>query len=132
MTYDWIASTPADALNKDVVVALSPVANVNGVWQYYLDNTRVIKPDGWAISVAGSTPEQIERAAAVFDFFFTEEGRLYQNYGLIEDLDQDDQYVGPDGKAGRSTKTGWSPQRRSSPTGICRRSFVTGLDRRCR
>ncbi len=99
MTYDWIASTTADALNKDVVVALSPVANVNGVWQYYLDNTRVIKPDGWAISVAGSTPEQIERAAAVFDFFFTEEGRLYQNYGLIEDLDQDDQYVGPDGKA---------------------------------
>lgn len=97
MTYDWIASSTADALNPDTVVILPPVAKINGVWQYYIDNARVIKPDGWAISVAGSTEEQIERAAAVFDYFFTEEGSLVQNYGLLMDLDTENTFVGPDG-----------------------------------
>lgn len=98
MTYDWIASTTSASLNKDVVVILPPVAPVNGVWQYYLDNSRVIKPDGWAISVAGSTPEQVERASAVFDYFFTEDGHIMQNYGLLEDIASREGYVGPDGK----------------------------------
>ncbi|MDY5931081.1 MAG: hypothetical protein SPJ34_03520 [Candidatus Ornithospirochaeta sp.] len=96
MTYDWIASTTADALNKDIVVALPPVAKVNGVWQYYIDNTRAIKPDGWAISAAG-TNEEIKRAATLFDFFFTEDGRILQNYGLTEDVDTVDLYQGPGG-----------------------------------
>ena len=97
MTYDWIQSSTADALNQDTVVILPPVAKVNGVWQYYIDNARVIKPDGWAISVAGSTEEEIERAAAVFDYFFSEEGHIVQNYGLLMDIDPDKVFTGPDG-----------------------------------
>jgi hypothetical protein len=109
MTYDWIASSTADALNKDIQVILPPVAKVNGVWQYYMDNTRVIKPDGWAISVAGSTQEQIERASLVFDFFFTEDGRLWQNYGNPVDLKSTAGYVGPDGK-NWPQYTNWAPE----------------------
>ena len=97
MTYDWIASSTSDSLNDDTVVVLPPVAKVNGVWQYFIDNGRAIKPDGWAISVAGSTEEQIHRACAVFDYFFTEEGSVLQNYGLPMNLEADQKYVGPDG-----------------------------------
>ena len=97
MTYDWIASSTSDSLNKDTVVILPPVAKVNGVWQYYIDNGRAIKPDGWAISVAGSTDEQIQRACAVMDYFFTEEGAVVQNYGLPMALEEGEKYEGPDG-----------------------------------
>lgn len=97
MTYDWIASSTADSLNKDTAVILPPVAKINGVWQYYIDNTRVIKPDGWSISVAGSTEEQIAQAAKVFDFFFTPEGVQAQNYGLPQDLAENETFLGPDG-----------------------------------
>ena len=40
ITFDWQASSTADSLNKDIVVVLPPVAKVNGVWQYYIDNGR--------------------------------------------------------------------------------------------
>ena len=99
LTYDFIASSTANSLNPDIVVILPPVAKVNGVWQYYMDNSRVVKPDGWAISVAGSTEAEVNRAAALFDYFFTEEGALLQNYGLPFDLKEDESYQGPDGKA---------------------------------
>lgn len=56
ITFDWQASSTADSLNKDIVVVLPPVAKVNGVWQYYIDNGRAIKPDGWSISVAAAPP----------------------------------------------------------------------------
>lgn len=97
MTYDWKASSTADSLNPDIVVILPPVAKVNGVWQYYIDNGRAIKPDGWAISVAGSTEEQVLRACALFDYLFTENGDVLQNYGLPMDIDQTQTYLGPDG-----------------------------------
>lgn len=97
MTYDWIASSTSDSLNTDIVVILPPVAKVNGVWQYYIDNGRAIKPDGWAISIAGSTDEQIARACAVFDYFFTEEGHVLQNYGIPMLLEESKTYEGPDG-----------------------------------
>ncbi len=97
LTYDWISSSTSDSLNEDTVVILPPVAKVNGVWQYYIDNGRAIKPDGWAISVAGSTEERIKRACAIFDYFFSEEGRLLQNYGLPMDLEEGKTYLGPDG-----------------------------------
>lgn len=100
MTYDFTASTTADSLNSanglDVVGVLPPVSRVNGVWQYYIDNSRVIKPDGWSISAA-STDEQIYRACTVFDYFFTEEGALLQNYGLDYMLEKDATFKGPDG-----------------------------------
>ncbi|MFT4106793.1 MAG: hypothetical protein QM657_13630 [Lacrimispora sp.] len=97
MTYDWIASSTADSLNPDTVVILPPVAKVNGAWQYFLDNGRAIKPDGWAISVAGSTEAEVERACAVMDYFFTEEGSVLQNYGLPMNLEAGKTYEGPDG-----------------------------------
>lgn len=97
MTYDWIASSTADSLNPDTVVILPPVAKVNGAWQYYLDNGRAIKPDGWAVSVAGSTEAEIQRACAVMDYFFTKEGSVLQNYGLPINLESGKTYEGPDG-----------------------------------
>lgn len=97
MTYDWIASSTSDTLNKDTVVVLPPVAKVNGVWQYYIDNGRAIKPDGWSISIAGSTEAQIHRACALFDYLFTEEGSVLQNYGLPMILEANQKYTGPDG-----------------------------------
>lgn len=97
LTYDWIASCTADNLNKDTVVVLPPVAKINGVWQYYIDNGRAIKPDGWAISVAGSNDEQIQRACTLFDYYFTKEGHVVQNYGLPDNLVENETYTGPDG-----------------------------------
>ena len=102
MTYDFTASTTADSLNasngKDVAGVLPPVSRVNGVWQYYIDNSRVIKPDGWAISAAASDAEKY-RAFTLFDYFFTEEGALLQNYGLDYMLEANEKFTGPDGIA---------------------------------
>lgn len=98
ITFDWQASSTADSLNSDVVVILPPVAKVNGVWQYFIDNGRAIKPDGWAISAAGCTDEKtLRRACALFDYFFTEEGSTLQNYGLPMNLEENGSYQGPDG-----------------------------------
>ena len=53
ITFDWQASSTADSLNSDVVVILPPVAKVNGVWQYFIDNGRAIKPDAGQFSGSG-------------------------------------------------------------------------------
>ncbi len=98
MTYDWIASSTSDSLNSDTIVILPPVAKVNGVWQYYISNSRVIKNDGWVISKSGSTDKQVKRAATVMDYYFSEEGKVLQNYGLLADIDQNEKYIGPAGK----------------------------------
>ncbi|MDD4001125.1 MAG: hypothetical protein PHX62_09605, partial [Bacilli bacterium] len=95
MTFDWIASTTADNLNDDVVALLPPVAKINGVWQYYISNARVIKPDGWAISKAG-TEEEVLRSLTLLDYFFSDEGSRLQNYGL-PNLISNETIVGPDG-----------------------------------
>ncbi|HEY8395620.1 MAG TPA: hypothetical protein VIK96_02475 [Bacilli bacterium] len=95
MTFDWIASTTADSLNNDVVTILPPVAKINGVWQYYISNSRTIKPDGWAISSAATEEEKL-RALTLFDYFFSEEGSRLQNYGL-PNLLSEETFVGPDG-----------------------------------
>ena len=97
ITYDWISSSTSDSLNSDIEVILPPVAKINGVWQYYIDNGRAIKPDGWAISVAGCTDEQLKRSCAVVDYFFTEEGSLLQNYGMPMLREENAVYTGPDG-----------------------------------
>lgn len=97
MSFDWIASSTAPTLNGDIVAVLPPVAEINGVWQYYIDNTRTVKPDGWGISVAGTTEEQLVKACEVLDYYFTEEGNLVQNYGLPMDISETEVYVGPDG-----------------------------------
>lgn len=97
MTFDWKASSTSDSLNEDTVVVLPPVACVNGVWQYYIDNGRAVKPDGWAISVAGNkTDAELHRSCAVVDYFYSEEGSVLQNYGL-DMMFEDTDFVGPDG-----------------------------------
>lgn len=98
MTYDWIASSTTDSLNEDTVVMLPPVANINGVWQYYIDNGRAIKSDGWAVSVKGNATEaELHRSCALLDYFFTEEGDKLQNYGIDQILVEGETYHGPDG-----------------------------------
>lgn len=87
MSYDWIASSTASSLNSSVNVVLPPVAEVNGVWQYYIDNSRTIKPDGWAISVNGSNDAQIKKAVELFDYMFSPEGSQLQNYGMDQLLE---------------------------------------------
>ena len=95
MTYDWIASTTAS--NPDVVGMLPPLTTVGSdEFIYFDENTRVIKPDGWAISAA-STPEEINAALMLFDYFFTEEGNVVQNYGPPYGLEEGEVFVAPDG-----------------------------------
>lgn len=101
MTFDFTASTTADSTkggDRDIVGVLPPVSRVNGVWQYYIDNSRVIKPDGWAISANASESAKV-RAATLFNYFFTEEGAVVQNYGLPSMLKENEKFTGPDGKA---------------------------------
>lgn len=86
MTSDWIASTTA--ANADVVGMLPPVTTTNSdEFVHYIENTRVIKPDGWTISSA-STPEEINSALVLFDYFFSEEGNVVQNYGTPNCLEE--------------------------------------------
>jgi len=95
MTFDWIASTTA--ANPDVVGMLPPLTKMGSdEFIYYVENTRVIKPDGWAISAA-SSPEEINAALVLFDYFFTEEGNILQNYGTPDGLEADEAFVAPDG-----------------------------------
>ena len=78
-TIDWIASTTAT--NEDVVSILPPLTTVGSdEFIYFIENTRVIKPDGWAISTA-SSEEEINAALTLFDYFFTVDGNNVQNYG---------------------------------------------------
>jgi len=95
MTLDWIASTTA--ANPDVVGMLPPLTTVGpDEFIYFNENTRVIKPDGWAISAA-STPEEINAALVLFDYFFTEEGNIVQNYGPPYGQVEDGVFLGMDG-----------------------------------
>lgn len=95
MTYDWIASTTAS--NPDVVGMLPPLTTVDSdEFIHFMENTRVIKPDGWAISTA-SSPEQINSALALFDYLYSEEGNIAQNYGPPIGLEEGGVFVAPDG-----------------------------------
>ena len=95
MTFDWIASTTAS--NPDVVGMLPPLTTVGSdEFIHFVENTRVIKPDGWAISAA-SSPEEINAALALFDYLFSEEGHIAQNYGPPIGLEEGEVFVAPDG-----------------------------------
>lgn len=96
MTYDWIASTTA--ANEDVVGMLPPLTTVGSdEFIHFLENTRVIKPDGWAISTA-SSEEEINAALTLFDYFFTEDGHIAQNYGDPRGLVEGGVFVAADGQ----------------------------------
>jgi hypothetical protein len=95
MTFDWIASTTAS--NEDVVSMLPPMTKMGSdEFIHFVENTRVIKPDGWAISTA-STPEEINAALYMFDFFFSEEGHVAQIYGPPYSRAEGEVYSAPDG-----------------------------------
>jgi len=96
MTFDWIASTTAS--NPDVVGMLPPMTTVGDSDEFihFIENTRVIKPDGWAISTA-SSPEEINAALALFDYLYSEEGHITQNYGPPLGLEEGEVFVAPDG-----------------------------------
>jgi hypothetical protein len=67
---------------------LPPVTTVGSdEFIHFLENTRVIKPDGWAISTA-SSEEKLNAALTLFDYFFTEAGNVVQNYGPPDGLEE--------------------------------------------
>ncbi len=93
-TNDWIASTTSVG---EVEGMLPPVTKTtDDEFVHYIENTRVIKPDGWAIS-AQSSDEAIERAVVLFDYLFSEEGMTVQNYGVPSMIDETETFTGPDG-----------------------------------
>ena len=96
MTIDWIASTTAS--NETVESILPPVTQVGASDEFihFMENTRVIKPDGWAISTA-STEEEINAALALFDYFYSDAGVIVQNYGPPFALVEGEVYLGSDG-----------------------------------
>lgn len=95
MTIDWIASTTAS--NETVESVLPPVTQVGSdEFIHFVENTRVIKPDGWSISAA-SSEEEINAALKLFDYFFSPEGRVVQNYGPPFAQVEGETYLGGDG-----------------------------------
>jgi hypothetical protein len=104
MTYDFIPSTTSVSLGggktqADVEGILPPLTKIPaaGGFVHYMENTRVIKPDGWAISsVTGG--EKLRQALKLFDFMFSEKGSSAQNFGMPEMIDKEP-YIGSGGIA---------------------------------
>ena len=95
MTIDWIASTTAS--NESVVSLLPPLTTVGSdELIHFMENTRVIKPDGWSIS-ANSSQEEINAALTLFDYFYSDAGVVVQNYGPPFVLEEGAVYTGGDG-----------------------------------
>jgi len=98
MTMDWITSTTNG--NDKIQCMLPPVTTITGAgitqFIHYLENTRSIKPDGWAISAAAD--EQARNAALMlFDYMFSEEGQTIQNYSVPAAWATGELYTGLDG-----------------------------------
>ncbi|MCL2443574.1 MAG: hypothetical protein FWD13_08965 [Treponema sp.] len=106
MTFDFIPSTTAvsllgtNQLQTDVEGILPPLTRIPGVvdgFVHFVENTRVIKPDGWAISsVTGG--EKLRQCLRLFDFMFSQEGNTAQNFGMPEMIDAEP-YIGSGGIA---------------------------------
>ncbi|UJF15725.1 hypothetical protein LZ578_00495 [Jeotgalibaca sp. MA1X17-3] len=96
MTIDWISSTTA--LNEDVTALLPPLTTLGSDDEmiHFMENTRTIKPEGWAVSSKVSD-EEINAALKVMDYFFSEEGNQVQNYGTPDMLVEGEMYTGPNG-----------------------------------
>ena len=103
MTNDFIPSTTAVSLGSgkiqpDVEGILPPVTRIPGVvdgFVHFVENTRVIKPDGWAISsVTGG--DKLKDALKLFDYMFSEEGSRVQNFGT-PDMNDTEDYIGSGG-----------------------------------
>ncbi|MDR2701674.1 MAG: hypothetical protein LBB72_04515, partial [Spirochaetaceae bacterium] len=105
MTFDFIPSTTAVSLGggktqTDVEGILPPLTRIPGVtdgFVHFVENTRVIKNDGWALS-AVTGGEKLKECLKLFDFMFSEEGSTAQNFGLPEMIDTE-KYIGSGGIA---------------------------------
>jgi hypothetical protein len=105
MTFDFIPSTTSVSLGSGKVQEgvegiLPPVTKIPGVesgWVHYMENTRVIKPDGWAISsVTGG--QKLKDALKLFDWFFSAAGSQANNFGWTATIDPGAKYTAPDGQ----------------------------------
>jgi hypothetical protein len=105
MTFDFIPSTTNVSLGggsfqSDVEGILPPLTRIPGVvdgFVHFIENTRVIKPDGWAISsVTGG--DKLKDSLRLLDFFFSEEGSIAQNFGMPEMIDEEP-FIGSGGIA---------------------------------
>ncbi|WP_025724496.1 hypothetical protein [Acholeplasma granularum] len=104
MTYDFTSSTTAATGGQDDVIAILPPLTTtpasNGEFVHYVENARVVKPDGWGISSA-STEKEIAASLKMFDYFFTEEGAKVQNYGTPDMWVEGEEFENPfDGTKG--------------------------------
>ena len=54
-----------------------------GTYMRFTESWRSVKTDGWGISVAGveGNPEKLEKALALIDYAFSEEGQILMSYG---------------------------------------------------
>ena len=105
MTFDFIPSTTAVSLGSgqiqgDVEGMLPPLTRIPGVvdgFVHFVENTRVIKNDGWSISsVTGG--DKLRQCLQLFDFMFTEKGNTAQNFGMPEMIDEEP-FIGSGGIA---------------------------------
>jgi len=105
MTFDFIPSTTAVSLGSgqiqtDVEGMLPPLTRIPGVkdnFVHFVENTRVIKNDGWSISsVTGG--EKLRQCLSLIDFMFTEKGSTAQNFGMPEMIDEES-FIGSGGIA---------------------------------
>jgi len=105
MTKDFIPSTTNMSLGDglmqtDVGGFLPPVTRIPGVvngFVHFLENTRTVKPDGWSIStITGG--EKLRSIIRLFDFMFSEEGYVAQNFGMPEMID-DEPFINTEGVA---------------------------------
>lgn len=104
MTYDFTSSTTAATGGQDDVKAILPPLTTtpasDGDFIHYVENARVVKPDGWGISSA-STEKEVAAALKLFDYFFTEEGAKVQNYGTPDMWVEGEEFTNPfDGSTG--------------------------------
>ncbi len=104
MCYDFTSSTTAATGGQDDVKAFLPPLTTtpesNGAFIHYVENTRVVKADGWGISSV-STAKEITAALKLFDYLFSEEGQKVQNYGTPDLWVPGEVYVNPfDGTEG--------------------------------
>jgi len=89
MTFDFIPSTTSLPGQDDVEGILPPLTTtpVTGdEWIHWVENTRVIKPDGWAIA-AHTSGDRLVEALKLFDYFFSQEGHDATNFGWPEIID---------------------------------------------
>jgi hypothetical protein len=98
MTFDWIASTTNGS--EKITSFLPPVTTISDAgindFVHYVENTRAIKPDGWSISAKADEANR-NSALKLFDYMFSEEGNVAQNYSIPGALNEGGVFVGADG-----------------------------------